>query len=155
MVKVMGKGRRERWMPLGEASLIALWDYLQARASRLPHLWLDEHGHPLAAEAIYMLLKRLGERAGIPNLHTHRFRHTFAISYLRNGGAERYLRIVRGWRRIPETYFRTLSAEDIARAHQQLSTGDRLAEQLRGHNRRYRKSGSLVEPIDQRSRWHD
>jgi len=52
-------------MPLGETSLLALWDYLQARSSRLPHLWLDEHGHPLAAQAIYMLLKRLGKRAGI------------------------------------------------------------------------------------------
>jgi site-specific recombinase XerD len=37
-VKVMGKGRRERIMPLGETSLLALWDYLQVRNSRLSHL---------------------------------------------------------------------------------------------------------------------
>lgn len=92
MVKVMGKGRRERWMPLGETSLVALWDYLQVRRSRLSHLWLGEDSRPLATAAIYILLKRLGERAGVPNLHTHRFRHTFAITYLRNGGPERYLR---------------------------------------------------------------
>ena len=141
-------------MPLGEASLIALWDYLQARGSRSPHLWLDEHGHPLAAEAIYILLKRLGERAGIPNLHTHRFRHTFATSYLRNGEAERYLRIVGGWRRIPETYFCTLGAEDVARAHQQLSPGDRLAEQIRGHSRKRGKTGSLVQPMERQGRGH-
>lgn len=133
MVKVMGKGRRERLMPLGETSLMAFWDYLQIRRSRLPHLWLSEDGRPLAALAIYILLKRLGERAGVPNLNTHRFRHTFAITYLRNGGPERYLRIVGGWRRIPDTYFRTLGTEDVARAHRQLSPGDRLAEQLRGH----------------------
>lgn len=46
MVKVMGKGRRERWMPLGETSLLAVWNYLRVRVSRLPHLWVDEHGHP-------------------------------------------------------------------------------------------------------------
>jgi len=132
MVKVMGKGRRERWMPLGETSLVALWDYLQVRRSRLSHLWLGEDGCPLATAAIYTLLKRLGEHAGVPNLHTHRFRHTFAITYLRNGGPERYLRIVGGWRRIPETYFRTLGTEDVARAHRQLSPADRLAEQIRG-----------------------
>jgi site-specific recombinase XerD len=119
-VKVMGKGRRERLMPLGEASLLALWEYLRVRRSPLGHLWLDEHGQPLTPQGIYILLKRLGERAGVPNLHTHRFRHTFATSYLRNGGPERYLRIVGGWRRIPDTYFRTLDAEDVARAHRQL-----------------------------------
>jgi site-specific recombinase XerD len=133
MVKVMGKGRRERFMPLGETSLTALWDYLQVRRSRLPQLWLGDDGHPLVSLAIYILLKRLGERAGVSNLHTHRFRHTFATTYLRNGGPERYLRIVGGWRRIPETYFRTLGVEDVARAHRQLSPGDRLAEQLREH----------------------
>lgn len=143
IIKVMGKGRRERLMPLGETSLLALWDYLQARSSRLPYLWLDEHGHPLAAQAIYMLLKRLGKRAGIPDLHTHRFRHTFATSYLRSGGSERYLRIVGGWKRIPDTYFRTLDAEDVARAHRQLSPGDRLAHQLKGHIRSRIKTASL------------
>lgn len=60
-VKVMGKGRWERLMPLGETSLLALWDYLRLRNSRLPQLWLDEHSHPLADEGIYMLLKRLGK----------------------------------------------------------------------------------------------
>lgn len=55
MVKVMGKGRRERWMPLGEASLVALWDYLRVRCSRLSYLWLGEDGRPLATAAIYIL----------------------------------------------------------------------------------------------------
>lgn len=155
MVKVMGKGRRERLMPLGEASILALWEYLQARRSRLPQLWLDEHGQPLAPQATYILLKRLGERAGIANLHTHRFRHTFATSYLPSGGAERYLRIVGGWRRIPDTYFRTRDAEDVARAHRQLSPGDRLAEQLRGRSRRKGKVHDLVgQPIQRPSASH-
>lgn len=135
-VKVMGKGQRERVMPLGETSLLALWDYLQVRQSRLTHLWLDEHGYPLTAEGIYMLLKRLGKRAGILNLHAHRFRHTFATSYLRSGGSERYLRIVGGWRRIPDTYFRTIDTEDVARAHRQISPSERLSQQLKGCSRK-------------------
>jgi hypothetical protein len=88
-----------------------------------------------------MLLKRLGKRAGILNLHAHRFRHTFAISYLRSGGSERYLRIVGGWRRIPDTYFRTIDAEDVARAHRQLSSGDRLSQRLKERSRGRSKTG--------------
>ena len=33
------------------------------------------------------LLTRLGQRAGVAGVHPHRFRHTFAITFLRNGGA--------------------------------------------------------------------
>ena len=55
---------------------------------------------------LYLMLKRLGKRAGIPNLHTHRFRHSYAINALRNGMPERVLQLVGGWRKIPDTYFR-------------------------------------------------
>ena len=92
-----------------------------------------------------MLLKRLGIlRAGISGLHTHRFRHTFATGYLRSGGSERYLHIVGGWRRIPDTYFRTLDTEDVARAHRQLSPGDRLAHQLKVHIRMSNKPAPSI-----------
>jgi integrase/recombinase XerC len=144
-------------IPLGETSLLALWDYLQVRHSRLTHLWLHEHGYPLAAEGIYMLLKRLGKRAGISNLRAHRFRHTFATGYLRSGGSERYLRIVGGWRRIPDTYFRTIDAEDVARAHRQLSPGDRLSQQFKGRSCKRNKprlveSKQVVKPPGKRGR---
>jgi integrase/recombinase XerD len=33
-----------------------------------------------------LLLRRLGQRAGVKHVHPHRFRHTFATFYLRNGG---------------------------------------------------------------------
>jgi integrase len=73
------------------------------------------------------MLERLAKRAGLPGLHPHQFRHTYAINALRSGMPERVLMLSGGWKKIPETYFRTLGAEDVARVHREISPADRLA----------------------------
>ena len=142
-VLVMGKGRRERWMPLGNVAQETLWEYLQVR-SRIPSvgdaLWVSERGQAMQPNWLYLMLKRLGERAGILNLHTHRFRHTYAMNALRSGMPERVLMLAGGWKRIPETYFRTLGAEDVARVHREISPADRLGRAEAVQNRQ-RKQG--------------
>ena len=143
-VLVMGKGRRERWMPLGGAARSALLDYLQEREKLSPTtnaLWISEQKRALLPGGVFQILKRLGKRAGIPNLHTHRFRHSYAVNALRAGMPERVLQIVGGWKKISDTYFRTLGAEDAMEFHRQVSPGDRLermpsARKTRGQNRR-------------------
>ena len=133
-VLVMGKGRRERWMPLGDAARSVLMDYIQEREKLVPNtdaLWVSEHGKPIQPNGVFQILKRLGKRAGISNLHTHRFRHSYAVNALRAGMPERVLQIVGGWTKIPDTYFRTLGAEDAVQFHRQVSRGT-------GWGRRYR-----------------
>ena len=128
-VLVMGKGRRERWMPVGDVTRSVLWDYLQARETVCPRcsaLWVSEHGEAMEPGWLYLMLKRLGKRAGISGLHTHRFRHNYAMNALRNGMPERVLEMIGGWRKIPDTYCRTLGAEDARQFHKQVSPGDRL-----------------------------
>ena len=128
-VLVMGKGRRERRMPLGDVAGSILWDYLRAREAIGPRsgaLWVSEHGRAMQPGWLYLMLKRLGRRAGISGLHTHRFRHSYAMNALRNGMPERVLEMIGGWRKIPATYFRTLGAEDARQFHKQVSPGDRL-----------------------------
>ena len=128
-VLVMGKGRRERWMPIGDTAKSALEDYLLERGKLLPNtdaLWVSEQGKAILPNGIFQILKRLGKRAGIPNLHTHRFRHSYAVNALRSGMPERVLQLVGGWKKIPDTYFRTLGAEDAKEFHRQVSPGDRL-----------------------------
>jgi len=142
-ILVMGKGRRERWMPLGSVPQEALWEYMQARvmlAGNERGLWVSEQGRPMQPNGIYTTIKKLGERAGIPNLHTHRFRHTYAVNALRGGMPERVLMLAGGWKRIPETYFRTLGAEDVARFHRQISPADRLG-QAQAKDKRDQKRG--------------
>ena len=118
-------------MPIGDAARSVLCDYLQVREAVMPHsiaLWMSEQGEALLPNGISQILKRLAERAGIANMHAHRFRHSYAINALRAGMPEQVLKIVGGWKKIPETYFRTLGEEDAREFHQQVSPGDRLGK---------------------------
>ena len=137
---VMGKGRKERRMPLGDSARSVMWDYLQEREALMPRtksLWVSEHGEALLPGGICQILKRLAKRANIEDMHPHRFRHSYAINALRAGMPEQVLKIVGGWKKIPETYFRTLGEEDAREFHRQVSPGDRLgkASSARGTRR--------------------
>ena len=128
---VMGKGRKERRMPLGDSAKSVIWDYLQEREALTPHtkaLWVSEQGKALLPNGICQILKRLAIRANIDDMHPHRFRHSYAINALRAGMPEQVLKIVGGWRKIPETYFKTLGEEDAREFHRQVSPGDRLGK---------------------------
>jgi integrase len=45
-----------------------------------------------------MILRRRGARAGVPGLHAHKFRHTFAHQWLADGGQEGDLMRLTGWK---------------------------------------------------------
>jgi len=49
-------------------------------------LFITSAGNAFNRKSARLLLSRIGKRAGVNNTHPHRFRHTFAIEYLRNGG---------------------------------------------------------------------
>ena len=132
-ILVLGKGGRERWMPLGAVCAAALWDYLQIRKTcardGVCALWVDDPGKAMTKAWSLLMLKRLGKKCGIDNLHPHRFRHTYAVAWLRSGAPERVLMLNAGWKKkVPETYFRTLGASDVARFHREMSPGDRLGQ---------------------------
>ena len=136
---VMGKGRKERKMPIGDTARSAIWDYLQEREALRPRtkaLWVSEQGEALLPNGICQLLKRLARRANVEGMHPHRFRHSYAINALRAGMPEQVLKIVGGWRKIPETYFKTLGEEDAIEFHRQVSPGDRLGKAPSGRTTR-------------------
>jgi integrase/recombinase XerD len=89
---ITGKGSKTRFVYLGKVSRQALWAYMLERyPSQKPTtddpLFADHYGiHPLTRQGVLLLLKRLGKNAGVSNVHPHKFRHTFAIEFLRNGG---------------------------------------------------------------------
>ena len=69
-----------------------LWNYVKLRASLTDltnALWVDTAGKGMEPDWLRLMLRRLGKAAGVPNLHPHRFRHTYAVTALRSGMAER------------------------------------------------------------------
>jgi integrase/recombinase XerD len=88
-VTVMGKGDKGRILPISAPTSKALWRYLTARPDSLPSdplILSSRGGGPFTTAGLLCLVRRLGDRAGVPGAHPHRFRHTFAINFLRNGG---------------------------------------------------------------------
>jgi integrase/recombinase XerD len=122
------KGGKGRIVFLGKATRSALWRYLVQREDGTdPNapLFLEITGRPLNKTALRFMILALGEKANIRKCHPHRFRHTFAITYLRNGGdlftlqaqlGHSTLEMVRYYARIAET--------DVAQAHRRASPAD-------------------------------
>ncbi len=98
---VMGKGGRNRTCPYGAKTAEALRRYLRVRRThplaQLPQLWVGRQG-PLSDSGLRQLLERRANDAGVPHVHPHRFRHTFAHLWLAEGGQENDLMRLAGWR---------------------------------------------------------
>lgn len=85
---VMGKGRKERQIPISSRTSQALWTYFSTRAdiSINSPAFATVNGTAINRDNFLKSIYRLGERAGVSDPTIHRFRHTFAINFLRNGG---------------------------------------------------------------------
>lgn len=124
-ITVTGKGSKTRHIPLSPTTAKLLFRYISAdrkEAAVNAPLFLGVNDRPLNRDSLFKLLVRLGERAGVTDCHPHRFRHTFAVLFLRNGGNTRALQDLLGHETLEmiKVYTRLADA-DLALAHRQAS----------------------------------
>lgn len=83
-----GKGNKGRYVYLGESARKALWRYFAERHNVQPTepLFRTWRGNHMDRNALRHMIQNCADRAGVPAATVHRWRHTFAINYLRNGG---------------------------------------------------------------------
>ncbi len=93
-MRVIGKGGKERVVPIGRAAVDALRRYLSRGRPYLDRrhrqeLFLNARGGPLTRSGAFLILRRLAVKAGLEpeRVHPHLLRHSFA-THLLEGGAD-------------------------------------------------------------------
>jgi integrase/recombinase XerD len=94
LVRCIGKGNKERVVPIGRSAAEALRRYLSRGRPYLdrrlrPELFLNAKGGPLTRAGAFLILRRVAEKAGLEpdRVHPHLLRHSFA-THLLEGGAD-------------------------------------------------------------------
>ncbi len=103
-VRVLGKGERERVVPVGDAALAALDAYLADRGEAGGPLFRSARGGRLTTRSVQRIVKRLARSAGITRrVSPHTLRHTFATHMLGEGADLRLIQELLGHRRLSTT----------------------------------------------------
>jgi len=111
LIKVVGKGRKERLVPLGNYSKKYIKLYLEKYRSKLnisskssDILFLNRRGGKISREMIYLIIKNIVKISGIKkNISPHTFRHSFATHLLENGADLKVIQIMMGHESITTT----------------------------------------------------
>ena len=122
------KGGKGRTVFLGKAARRAVWRYLaniEDGDDQDAPLFLAKGDRKMTPNGLRQLIKGLAEKAGVVNAYPHKFRHTFAITYLRSGGDVLTLQALLGHSTLDMVrHYARIAEIDIEHAHRRASPVD-------------------------------
>jgi integrase/recombinase XerC/integrase/recombinase XerD len=132
-LKVLGKGKKERMVPIGCNAQKALQRYLfryrpKSARQEFDGVFLSIHGDPLTENSLKLMFARAAQRSGVQRLHAHLCRHTFATRFLINGGDVFSLQQILGHSSLEMvSHYVNLASSHIAIQHRRFSPLDHLS----------------------------
>jgi len=131
IVRVLGKGGKERVIPFSKTTAKLLLSYLKARGNRPfeEHFFISRYGDRLTRHGLIKVYKCLAERAGVDKrkISPHVLRHSFATAWCRAGGDVKKLQFLLGHADVRTTgIYVHLTAKDLSQAHGEFSPLERL-----------------------------
>ena len=122
------KGGKGRITYMGKVTRKTVWRYLASREDgndlKAP-LFISSADRPFNRNSLRILIRRLGERVDIAHVHPHKFRHTFAITYLRSGGDVFTLQSLLGHGSLDMVrHYAQIAEVDVENAHRKASPVD-------------------------------
>ena len=122
------KGGKGRVVFMGKSARRFLWRYLADREDgedpEAP-LFIGKFRKPFNRDALRQLINALGAKVGVKKCHPHRFRHTFAITYLRSGGDIFTLKALLGHGSLDMVeHYARIAEVDVEQAHRKASPAD-------------------------------
>lgn len=134
VIKVFGKGEKERIVPMGLYTKKLLYKYLNGYRPMPEYLtdkvFISQDKSPVSVDVVKMLFYRLKRKTGIKRLSPHLLRHTFATLYLINGGDAFSLQQILGHTSLEMTRrYSHIASSYTVKNFKKLSTLDRLKGQ--------------------------
>jgi len=122
LVRVMGKGRKERVVPLGDYAIEAVRDYIvnyrpSLNKKNTTYVFLNNRGTPISRQFIFKTIKEECTKKGIKkSVSPHTLRHSFATHLLKNGADLRIIQELLGHENLSTTQVYThISNETLHR----------------------------------------
>jgi integrase/recombinase XerD len=108
----MGKGSKERTVPIGKSAISWMSKYLVARPVLLAGgtssvLFISDKGSPISRQSFWKLIVAYGEKSKIGHINPHLLRHSFATHLLENGADLRSVQMMLGHSDISTTQIYT------------------------------------------------
>ncbi|MGB5987657.1 MAG: tyrosine-type recombinase/integrase [Desulfobacterales bacterium] len=138
-VRIHGKGDKERVVPVSQRLCDLIRTYIIGvrpafvKNRDSGHLILNRSGHKMAANGIYIIVKRCARIAGIKkNVTTHTFRHTCATHMLKNGAPVRHIQEMLGHESLESTQVYTrVTINDLKEIHARFHPSEKLKDTRR------------------------